>query len=455
MTNTFLLIAVLLVNAAIIFLLFRRKSAIDAETLRPLIDGMNAETRRAESSLKDEFSRQRGELSRDAQGLREEVTTRLAQFGEANDTRLSRLRTELSDGATQARTEMRQQLEKVRETMEVKLAELQTKNEQKLEEMRKTVDEKLEGTLEKRLGESFKLVSERLEQVHKGLGEMQSMANSVGDLKKVLTNVKTRGTWGEIQLGALLEQVLTREQYELNVAVRPSSGERVEFAIKLPGKNDSNVPLWLPIDAKFPQEDYQRLIEATESGDTEGIAVAGKALETRLRNQARDISTKYIAPPHTTDFAILFLPSESLYAETLRRPGLWERIQSDYKVTITGPTTIAALLNSLQMGFRTLAIQQRSSEVWNVLGAIKTEFTKYGEILAKVKKKIEEAGSQIEQTEQRTRVINRTLRDVEALPSDKAAQIIPPSALLGVAESTAEDLESETPLFVPTKRLDI
>jgi DNA recombination protein RmuC len=394
-------------------------------------------------------------LSRDAQGLREEVNTRLIQFGEANDTRLSRLRTELSDGATQARTEMRQQLEKVRETMEVKLAELQTKNEQKLEEMRKTVDEKLEGTLEKRLGESFKLVSERLEQVHKGLGEMQSMANSVGDLKKVLSNVKTRGTWGEIQLGALLEQVLTPEQYELNVAVRPGSGERVEFAIKLPGKNDSNVPLWLPIDAKFPQEDYQRLIEATESGDTEGIAVAGKALETRLRNQARDISSKYIVPPHTTDFAILFLPSESLYAETLRRPGLWERIQSDYKVTIAGPTTIAALLNSLQMGFRTLAIQQRSSEVWNVLGAIKTEFTKYGEILAKVKKKIEEAGSQIEQTEQRTRVINRTLREVEALPSDKAAQIIPASALLGVAEATTEDLDSDTPLFVQNKRLDI
>ena len=455
MTNTYLLIAVLLVNAAIIFLLFRRKSAIDAETLRPLIDGMNAETRRVESSLKDEFSRQRGELSRDAQGLREEVNTRLIQFGEANDTRLGRLRGELNEGSLQARTEMRQQLEKVRETMEVKLAELQTKNEQKLEEMRKTVDEKLEGTLEKRLGASFKLVSERLEQVHKGLGEMQSMANSVGDLKKVLTNVKTRGTWGEIQLGALLEQVLTPEQYELNVAVRPGSGERVEFAIKLPGKNDLNVPLWLPIDAKFPQEDYQRLIEATESGDVDGIAAAGKALETRLRNQAKDISTKYIAPPHTTDFAILFLPSESLYAETLRRPGLWERIQSDYKVTITGPTTIAALLNSLQMGFRTLAIQQRSSEVWNVLGAIKTEFTKYGEILAKVKKKIEEAGNQIEQTEQRTRVINRTLRDVEALPSDKAAQIIPASAVLGVAEATAEDLESDTPLFLQTKRLDI
>jgi DNA recombination protein RmuC len=455
MTNTYLLIAVLLVNAAIIFLLFRRRSTVDAETLRPLIDGINSESRRVESSLKDEFSRQRGELSRDAQGLREEVNTRLTQFGEANDTRLSRLRGELNEGALQARTEMRQQLEKVRETMEVKLTELQSKNEQKLEEMRKTVDEKLEGTLEKRLGESFKLVSERLEQVHKGLGEMQSMASSVGDLKKVLTNVKTRGTWGEIQLGALLEQVLTPEQYELNVAVRPGSGERVEFAIKLPGKNDSNVPLWLPIDAKFPQEDYQRLIEATECGDTEGIAAAGKALETRLRNQAKDISTKYIAPPHTTDFAILFLPSESLYAETLRRPGLWERIQADYKVTITGPTTIAALLNSLQMGFRTLAIQQRSSEVWNVLGAIKTEFTKYGEILAKVKKKIEEAGSQIEQTERRTRVINRTLRDVEALPTDKAAQIIPATAMLAAEDTTADELESETPLFIPNKRLDI
>ena len=449
MTNTYLLGAVLLLNAVILFAVFRRRNAIDPDSLRPIME----ETRRVEASLRDEFTRQRGEMTRDAQGLREEVSNRLREFGESNDTRLSRLRQELNDGATQARGEMRQgfgefktgvqsaltdagnaqatqlkdfagrldklneilgqQLDKVRLTMEAKLAELQAKNEQKLEEMRKTVDEKLEGTLEKRLGESFKLVSERLEQVHKGLGEMQSMASSVGDLKRVLTNVKTRGTWGEIQLGALLEQVLTSEQYGANVAVKPGSGERVEFAIQLPGKDGVDGPVWLPIDAKFPQEDYQRLLEASEAADVDAIATAGKALETRLRGQAKEIRDKYIAPPHTTDFAILFLPSESLYAEALRRPGLWDRIQADYRVVIAGPTTIAALLNSLQMGFKTLAIQERSSEVWRVLAGVKKEFDKFGEVLAKVKRKIEEAGNHIEQTEVRTRAIHKQLRAVE------------------------------------------
>ena len=496
MTQTYLLIAVLLINVAIVVALFRRKSSVDAETLRPVVDGVNAETRRVESSLREEFTRQRGELSRDAQALREEVNGRLREFGESNDTRFTRLRTELNDGAGQARAEMRQgftdfrtaiqgalndaangqgtqlkdfsarldklseilgqQLDKVRLTMEAKLAELQAKNEQKLEEMRKTVDEKLEGTLNQRLGESFKLVSERLEQVHKGLGEMQNMASSVGDLKRVLTNVKTRGTWGEIQLGALLEQVLTPEQYETNVAPKPNSAERVEFAIKLPGKDGVDGPVWLPIDAKFPQEDYQRLIEASEAADVEAINVAGKALENRLRSQAKEIRDKYIAPPYTTDFAILFLPSESLYAEALRRPGLWDRIQADYRVVIAGPTTIAALLNSLQMGFKTLAIQERSSEVWRVLAGVKKEFDKFGEVLAKVKKKIEEAGNQIEQTEVRTRAINKQLRAVEAPASSQPTLLAEVTAISDdeLADVVVESVATERALFDRQTRID-
>jgi DNA recombination protein RmuC len=281
--------------------------------------------------------------------------------------------------------------------------------------------------LQKRLGDSFKLVSERLEAVHKGLGEMQVMANSVGDLKRVLTNVKARGTWGEIQLGALLEQVLTPDQYAANVAPKPGSQERVEFAIRLPGRSESESPFWLPIDAKFPQEDYQRLVEASERGDAEGVAQAGKALELRLRKQAKEISEKYVVPPYTTDFALLFLPSESLYAEVLRRPGLVATLQLESRVSIAGPTTLAALLNSLQMGFRTLAIQQRSSEVWNVLSMVKGEFGKFGEVLAKVKSRLEAASKEIEQTEVRTRAINRQLRDVQELPANEAARLLPPA----------------------------
>ena len=489
MTQTYLLIAVLLINVAIVAVLFRRKGSVDAEALRPVVDGVNSETRRVESALREEFTRQRGEMSRDAHTLREEVNGRLREFGESNDMRLTRLRTELNDGAGQARAEMRQgftdfrtavqgalndaangqgtqlkdfstrldklsevlgqQLDKVRLTMEGKLAELQMKNEQKLEEMRTTVGEKLDGTLKQRLGESFTLLSERLEQVHKGLGEMHTMASSVGDLKRVLTNVKTRGTWGEIQLGALLEQVLTPEQYEANVAPKPSSGERVEFAIKLPGKDGVDGPVWLPIDAKFPQEDYQRLIEASEAADVEAINAAGKALENRLRSQAKEIRDKYIAPPYTTDFAILFLPSESLYAEALRRPGLWDRIQADYRVVIAGPTTIAALLNSLQMGFKTLAIQERSSEVWRVLAGVKKEFDKFGDVLAKVKKKIEEASNQIEQTEVRTRAINKQLRAVEAPITAQRALIADVTAISDdeLADAVVESVAAERALF--------
>jgi DNA recombination protein RmuC len=491
MTNTYLLTVLCLLNAALLAAwIFRRRNTTDPELVRPIVENILGEIRRVETSLRDEFTRQRRESAGDSQALREEVNTRISggldillnrqaeaqratdtrlesfrltlekrlrELGESSDSRLTRLRQELNESSSKLSDGLGQQFDKIRLTVEGKLSELQSKNEQKLDEMRKTVDEKLEGTLERRLGESFKLVSERLEQVHRGLGEMQTIASSVGDLKRVLGNAKTRGTWGEIQLGALLEQVLTPEQYAANVAPNPLSSERVEFAIRLPGKESSgDLPLWLPIDAKFPQEDYHRLLEASETGDSEGVAIASKALETRLRDQARNIREKYISPPHTTDFAILFLPSEGLYAEVLRRPGLSEKLQLDHRVMIAGPTILAALLNSLQMGFKTLAIQERTSEVWRVLAAVKGEFGKFGEVLAKVKKKIEEAGNHIEFTEQRTRAINRKLREVEALPPDQAAQLLPNSSILSAAESLPDEnsveIEPEISLF--DQRLD-
>jgi len=315
-----------------------------------------------------------------------------------------------------------QRFEQLRRALEARLGAMQADNASKLEEMRRTVDEKLHATLEQRLGESFKLVSDRLEQVHKGLGEMQTLAAGVGDLKKVLTNVKTRGSWGEVQLETLLDQLLTSEQYGKNVATRPESSERVEFAIRLPGRaigDDEQRPVWLPIDAKFPLEDYQRLLEAQERADPLASATAIKALEVRLRDEARKIHDKYVEPPYTTDFAILYLPTEGLYAEALRRPGLVDSLQRDLRICIAGPTTLAALLNSLQMGFRTLAIERRSSEVWAVLGAIKTEFGKFGEVLEATHRKLEQASRSIEAAGVRTRQIERKLRGVEALPASE------------------------------------
>jgi DNA recombination protein RmuC len=292
----------------------------------------------------------------------------------------------------------------------------------KLDEMRQTVDEKLQGTLERRLNESFKLVSERLELVHEGLGEMRTLASGVGDLKKVLVNVKARGTWGEMQLANLLEQVLSPEQYEANVTTKPDTGDRVEFAVKLPGREEGE-RVWLPIDAKFPREDYERLVEASEKGNVAAVEEASKQLELRIKSQAKMIRDKYIEPPGTTDFAILFLPVEGLYAEVLRRPGLVESIQRECRVSIAGPTTLAALLNSLQMGFRTLAIAKRSSEVWKVLGAVKTEFTKFGDVLAGVKKKLQQATDRIDDVQVRTRAINKKLSDVQELPAGGAASL--------------------------------
>ncbi|MDO1529375.1 DNA recombination protein RmuC [Fulvimonas sp. R45] len=351
-------------------------------------------------------------LAEDARKGRGELAQALDRFGEQQQQRLAAL------GA-----EHEKRMGEVRGTLEAQLKSLQQDNAAQLEKMRATVDEKLQSTLETRLGQSFKLVSERLEAVQRGLGEMQSLATGVGDLKRVLGNVKTRGILGEVQLGALLDQLLTPEQYRANHATVPGSNERVEFALRMPGA-DAEHPVWLPIDAKFPREDYERLLEAQERADAEAAGLAALALERRVREEAKTIRAKYVAPPHTTDFAILFLPTEGLYAEVLRRPGLFEALQREHRVTVAGPTTLTAILNALQMGFRTLAIEKRSSEVWQLLGAVKGEFGKFGEVLDKVKKKLDEAGRHIEATGVRTRAIKRKLRDVESLAGDEATRLL-------------------------------
>jgi DNA recombination protein RmuC len=354
-----------------------------------------------------------------AQHAREEQAIALKRFGDTLSQQLATL-SESND----------RRISEMRATLEQKLKDIEANNAAKLEEMRRTVDEKLHATLEQRLGASFKLVSDRLEQVHRGLGEMQTLAAGVGDLKKLLTNVKTRGTWGEVQLEALLEQILTPDQYAKNIPTVPRSNERVEFAIRLPGRGEGDDPghaghpVWLPIDAKFPREDYERLIDAQERADPVAVDDAARALETRVRLEAKTIAEKYVSPPHTTDFALLFLPTEGLYAEILRRPGLSDALQRDYRVTIAGPTTLTALLNSLQMGFRTLAIEKRSSEVWQVLGAVKTEFGKFGDVLAKTKTQLATVTRSIELAETRTRQMHRKLRDVEALPGEQAAGLL-------------------------------
>jgi DNA recombination protein RmuC len=316
-------------------------------------------------------------------------------------------------------------LTEMRGTMETQLAQLQQSNAAKLDEMRQTVDEKLQATLQARLGESFKQVAERLEQVHKGLGEMHHLAQGVGDLKHLLTNVKTRGMFGEAQLASLLEQVLTSEQYAAQVSVRPGDKNRVDFAIRLPGRSEHGDPVWLPIDAKFPNEDYERLLEAQGRADPVQAELCAKALENRIKLEAKSISEKYIEPPHTTDFAILFLPTEGLYAEVLRRPGLMETLQRDHRVTLAGPTNLMAMLNALQMGFRTLALEKRSSEVWQVLGAVKTEFGKFGEVLAKVKEQTQTVLNTLDKAQTRSNVMHRALRQVDALPEPEAQALLP------------------------------
>ncbi|MFO1346948.1 MAG: DNA recombination protein RmuC, partial [Rhodocyclaceae bacterium] len=372
-----LFLAALAVLLQIVVLLRGRPDG-KLDQLETRFTALDAALERQERELRGELGRLRGEAQEIARGDRAEQAQALERFGQGlagQVGQLGTLQAQQFEAFGQHLNRLTQsfdaRVEQLRLTVETRLGAIQTENAAKLEEMRKTVDEKLHATLEQRLGESFKLVSERLEQVHRGLGEMQTLAAGVGDLKKVLTNVKTRGTWGEVQLANLLEQVLTAEQYAENVATRPKSGDRVEFAIRLPGREDGQ-PVWLPIDAKFPVEDYQKLVEAQERADVVAVEAAAKALEMRLKDEAKTIREKYIEPPYTTDFAILYLPTEGLYAEALRRPGLVEALQRDQRVSIAGPTTLAAMLNSLQMGFRTLAIEKRSSEVWAVLGAIKT-----------------------------------------------------------------------------------
>jgi len=363
-------------------------------------------------------NRNRGGITlANARTLEEEVVRRLEAIDRVLRDEFSRNREEAGTAAKSQREELGKSLEGVRAIVDVRLKELQQDNAKQIDKMRATVDEKLQGTLEKRLGESFKLVSDRLEQVHKGLGAMQQLASDVGGLQKVLSNVKMRGGWGEVQLGSLLEQVLTADQFARNVKTRDESAERVEFAIKLPG-DENGAPVWLPIDAKFPTEDYQRLLAAQDKGDVVGIDDAMKSLETQLKKSAKDICQKYINPPRTTDFALMFLPTEGLYAEAIRRVGLVEQVQRDCRVIFAGPTTLAALLNSLQMGFRTLAIQKRSSEVWNLLAAVKTEFGKFGEALSAVKDKLDQAARHVDTVAVRSRAITKKLRDVEELPSN-------------------------------------
>jgi DNA recombination protein RmuC len=351
------------------------------------------------------------------QGAATELAKRLETIDRSLRDEFSRNREEAGAAAKNQREELARSLEGVRSIVDVRLRQLQDDNAKQIDKMRATVDEKLQGTLEKRLGESFKLVSDRLEQVHQGLGAMQQLASDVGGLQRVLTNVKTRGGWSEWQLGVLLDEMLTPEQFAKNIRMRDDTDERVEFAIKLPGDEDG-APVWLPIDAKFPMEHYDRLAAAQEKGDPAAVENAIKTLETQLKRCAKDICEKYINPPNTTDFALLFLPSEGLYAEAIRRVGLVQNVQRDCRVTFVGPTTLAALLNSLQMGFRTLAIQKRSSEVWNLLAAVKTEFGKFGESLSAVKEKIDQASRKMEDVDVRSRAITKKLRDVEELPSN-------------------------------------
>ena len=431
------LVAIVLLQ--VIALLRGSRRGDDDARLRALQEAQEKGLERLERELREELARSRREGAEEAFRDREEraqsatllgqaVTTQVAQFGTAQSERLESFARELNRFSLG----LDERFERLRISVEGRLAAIQADNASKLEEMRRTVDEKLHATLEQRLGESFKLVSDRLEQVHRGLGEMQSLAAGVGDLKRVLSNVKTRGTWGEVQLAALLEQLLTADQFAANVATRPDSGERVDFAIRLPGKGDGAV-VWLPIDAKFPVEDYQRLIDAQERGELGVVDEASKAIEVRLKAEARSIHEKYVAPPHTTDFALLYLPTEGLYAEALRRPGLADTLQREWRVSLAGPTTLAALLNSLQMGFRTLAIEQRSAEVWAVLGAVKSEFGKFGEALAHTRKKLDEASNSISKAETRTRQLSRKLSEVEALPASDAEKLI------GLVELDGED----------------
>ncbi len=444
-------LALLALDFLLLLLLWLRRPDGSADERRA------AQVDRLERELRDELGRQGQATRADLGTFQQMLLTQSGDVARTQNEQIDNFRAQLANTQQQTEAALRRfsdalaeslrslgeanerRLGEVRQAVDARLQALQEGNEKKLDQMRATVDEKLHATLELRLGESFKQVAERLEQVHKGLGEMQTLARDVGALNRVLTNVKTRGVFGEVQLAALLEQVFTPEQYATNVATVPGSSERVEFAIRLPGREagaapGQGKPLWLPIDAKFPREDYERLLDASERADAAAMEAAGKAIETRLKLEARSIRDKYVAPPHTTDFAILFLPTEGLYAEALRRPGLAEALQREHKVMLAGPTTLLALLNSLQMGFRTLVLEQRSAEVWQVLGAVKTEFAKFGDVLVKTRKKLDEASNTIGPAETRTRAMARQLRSVEAMPEAQAVQLLP-----GLGADAAED----------------
>jgi len=401
-------------------------------------------------AVEEDLRKGREESAGAARNLREEVTTGLSSLGESLSNTLTnagKLQQEQLTAFDAQLKELSQanarSLEQIRTTLDTRVKELQAENEKKLEEMRKTVDEKLQGTLEKRLGESFKLVSDRLEAVQRGLGEMQNLATGVGDLKRVLTNVKSRGTWAEVQLGAILEQFLVSEQYQKNVKTIEGSSEMVEFAIRLPGRpDDPGSQIWLPIDSKFPQEDYLRLQDAAEKGDPEGVQKATDALARTLRAEAQKIKEKYLAPPATTDFGIMFLATEGLYAEALRQPGLASELQQKFRIVLAGPTTLAAILSSLRMGFQTLAIEKRASEVWEVLAAVKTEFGKFGEVLDSLKKQLKTASRTIDKAEVRTRAMERRLRNVERLPESEAGD------LLSLSPGQGEDVDPAGPTLV-------
>ena len=413
----------------ILALLWQKSAAADVS---PLVAAVEKSHERLERAVREEIARNREETAGGSRHAREEIASSLKNVSETligSVAEMARLqKTQLgvfSERLDKLTGTLDVKLSEVRTAVEARLLAIQQDNAKQLEQMRATVDEKLQGTLEKRLGESFKIVSERLEAVAKGLGEMQALASGVGDLKRMLANVKTRGTWGEVQLGAMLEQILNPEQYAANVAVKPGAGERVEFAIKLPGRgDDASDVVWLPIDAKFPIEDYQRLVDAEDKADAEGAESAGRQLENRIKSCAADICLKYIAPPHTTDFAILFLPTEGLFAEVIRRTGLPEYVQRECRVVIAGPTTLWSILNSLQMGFRTLTIQKHSSEVWKLLGAVKTEWGKYGIVLDKVQKKLQQASNEMDSVAVRTRAIDRALQNVAQLPSEQAGELL-------------------------------
>jgi DNA recombination protein RmuC len=445
-----LLVLVALQLALGVWLVLRRSSSGAADATQQQLALITQQIAQLGQQLAQRVERVESELRRDitenARGTRLEAQQTLAGFQEtlsrqaAEDTRtqnaqldafaqqLVQLRGTLGDTLTRQLQDMSEsnarRLSEIRTTLDGQLAQLQQTNAAKLDEMRATVDEKLQSTLQARLGESFKQVAHQLEQVHRGLGDMQTLAQGVGDLKHLLTNVKTRGMFGEAQLGALLEQVFAPDQYATQVPTRPGSRFVVDFAIRMPGRAEDGAPCWLPIDAKFPNEDYERLLDAQQRADAEGAEAAGRALEQRIRLEARSMAEKYLQPPHTTDFALLFLPTEGLYAEVLRRPGLMELLQREYRVTLAGPTTLMAMLNALQMGFRTLALEKRSSEVWQVLGAVKTEFSKFGDVLAKVKSQTQTMLNTLDSAETRSRAMGRALKSVEALPQDQAGTLL-------------------------------